>query len=111
VWPAGLLGDDVLLFDATRRTLVVDGHGRLAVGATFTEQLEAQRMIETRGIRAMARIDLFLIARMLGHSVARTTELYAHHHPSWLSGAAAALGAVTKSNAKPEKNKGSASDR
>jgi integrase len=46
-------------------------------------------------IMAKAGIDMFLIARMLGHSVAKTTELYAHHSPDWLAGATAALGLAT----------------
>jgi len=30
-----------------------------------------------------AGVDLFLIARLLGHSVQKTTELYAHLHPNY----------------------------
>jgi hypothetical protein len=40
VWPADLPGEDVLLFDAAGRTLIVDDWGRLAVGATVTERLQ-----------------------------------------------------------------------
>jgi hypothetical protein len=39
-WPADLPSENVLLFDTTGRTLVVDEWGRLAVGAAVTERLE-----------------------------------------------------------------------
>lgn len=38
-------------------------------------------------LMALAGVDLFLIARLLGHSVQRTTELYAHLQPNYLRGA------------------------
>jgi hypothetical protein len=46
----------------------------------------------------MARdgVDLFIISKMLGHSMAKTTELYAHHRPDWLKSTADALGRATK---------------
>ena len=40
---------------------------------------------------AQAGVDLHQIAGWLGHSNARTTELYAHHHPGYLDGARQAL--------------------
>jgi hypothetical protein len=40
VWPADLPSENVLLFDTTGRTLVVDEWGRLAVGATVAERLQ-----------------------------------------------------------------------
>lgn len=40
---------------------------------------------------AQAGVDLFQIAGYLGHSYARTTELYAHHHSDHLAQARAAL--------------------
>ncbi len=40
VWPPDLPSEDVLLFDASGRTLVVDEWGRLAVGASVTERLQ-----------------------------------------------------------------------
>ena len=36
-------------------------------------------------------VDRHAIAGMLGHSVARTSELYAHHHPDHLKNARASL--------------------
>jgi integrase len=42
-------------------------------------------------LMALAGIDLFLIAKVLGHSVQKTTELYAHFQPSYLRGAVDAL--------------------
>lgn len=40
---------------------------------------------------AQAGVDLWKIAGWLGHSQARTTELYAHHHPDFLISAREAL--------------------
>lgn len=40
---------------------------------------------------AQGGVDLWKIAGWLGHSVERTTELYAHHHPDYLTDAADAL--------------------
>jgi integrase len=40
---------------------------------------------------AQKGVDLWQIAGWLGHSVARTSELYAHHHPKYLEQARAAL--------------------
>jgi integrase len=40
---------------------------------------------------AQAGVDLYQIAGWLGHSNTRTTELYAHHHPSYLDAARKAL--------------------
>ncbi len=34
---------------------------------------------------AQKGVSIYEIARWLGHSVARTTELYAHHHPDFMS--------------------------
>ena len=44
---------------------------------------------------ALAGIDLFLIAKLLGHSVQKTTELYAHFHPDYLRGAVNVLNNAT----------------
>ena len=44
---------------------------------------------------SIAGVDLFLIARLLGHSVQKTTELYAHLHPNYLRGAVSVLSAAT----------------
>ncbi len=46
-------------------------------------------------LMAIAGVDLFLIARLLGHSVQKTTELYAHLHPNYLRGAVSVLSAAT----------------
>ncbi len=46
-------------------------------------------------IMALAGVDLFLIAKVLGHSVQKTTELYAHFRPDYLRGAVEALGRAT----------------
>jgi integrase len=43
-------------------------------------------------LMALAGIDLFIIAKVLGHSIQKTTELYAHFQPSYLRGAVGALG-------------------
>lgn len=40
---------------------------------------------------AQAGVDLWKIAGWLGHSLARTTELYAHHHPAHMQEAKRAL--------------------
>lgn len=40
---------------------------------------------------AQQGVDLWSIAGWLGHSDTRTTELYAHHHPEYLTAARAAL--------------------
>jgi integrase len=40
---------------------------------------------------AQAGVPLREIAGMLGHSEARTTELYAHHHPDYMNNARRAL--------------------
>ncbi len=45
-------------------------------------------------LMALAGIDLFLIAKVLGHSVQKTTELYAHFQPEYLRGAVNALEAA-----------------
>jgi integrase len=44
---------------------------------------------------AQAGIDLFMIAKVLGHSVAKTTELYAHHRPDYLRPAMDVLSRLT----------------
>lgn len=44
---------------------------------------------------AIAGVDLFLISRLLGHSIQKTTELYAHLHPNYLRGAVGVLANVT----------------
>jgi hypothetical protein len=44
---------------------------------------------------ALAGIDLFLIAKVLGHSVQKTTEMYAHFQPSYLRGAVDVLAKAT----------------
>ncbi|MDE2029083.1 MAG: site-specific integrase [Alphaproteobacteria bacterium] len=46
-------------------------------------------------LMALAGIDLFLIAKLLGHTVQKTTELYAHFHPDYLRGAVNVLNNVT----------------
>jgi integrase len=46
-------------------------------------------------LMALAGIDLFLIAKLLGHTVQKTTELYAHFHPEYLRGAVSVLSNVT----------------
>jgi integrase len=46
-------------------------------------------------LMALAGIDLFLIAKVLGHSVQKTTELYAHFQPKYLRGAVDVLGKAT----------------
>jgi integrase len=43
-------------------------------------------------LMALAGVDLFLIAKVLGHSVQKTTELYAHYRPDYLRQAVAVLG-------------------
>ncbi len=43
-----------------------------------------------------AGVDLWKIAQLLGHSTAKTTELYAHFQPSWGRDAVAVLGSITK---------------
>lgn len=40
---------------------------------------------------AIKGVDMFDIAKYLGHTTARTTELYAHHHPDHLKDAARAF--------------------
>ncbi len=40
---------------------------------------------------AQAGVDLWKIAGWLGHSIERTTELYAHHHPDYLEEGSSAL--------------------
>lgn len=40
---------------------------------------------------ALAGVSMHEVAAYLGHSVARTTELYAHHHPDFMHAARAAL--------------------
>jgi len=45
-------------------------------------------------LMALAGVDLFLIAKVLGHSVQKTTELYAHFQPEYLRGAVNALGSA-----------------
>jgi len=51
-------------------------------------------------LMALAGIDLFLIAKVLGHSVQKTTELYAHFRPDYLRGAVEVLGNATPSMAR-----------
>lgn len=46
-------------------------------------------------IMAKEGIDLAVIAKMLGHSYQKTTEMYAHLRPEWMREAAEALGRVT----------------
>lgn len=46
-------------------------------------------------LMALAGIDLFLIAKVLGHSVQKTTELYAHFRPDYLRGAVDVLAQAT----------------
>lgn len=57
-------------------------------------------------IMARGGIDMFLIGKMLGQTIARTTELYAHHHPDWLQGASNALDRATtlRPQMQPQKN-------
>ena len=49
---------------------------------------------------ALAGIDLFLIAKVLGHSVQKTTEMYAHFQPSYLRGAVDVLAKATELDGK-----------
>jgi integrase len=46
-------------------------------------------------LMAKEGVELFKISKMLGHSMAKTTELYAHHRPEWLREAADVLGKAT----------------
>lgn len=46
-------------------------------------------------LMALAGVDLFLIAKVLGHSVQKTTELYAHFRPDYLRGAVDVLAQAT----------------
>lgn len=46
-------------------------------------------------LMALAGVDLFLIAKVLGHSVQKTTEMYAHHRPEYLRSAVDVLGRAT----------------
>ncbi|MDD3371664.1 MAG: site-specific integrase [Alphaproteobacteria bacterium] len=46
-------------------------------------------------LMALAGVDLFLIAKVLGHSAQKTTELYAHCQPCYLRSAVDALGQAT----------------
>jgi integrase len=46
-------------------------------------------------IMAKAGIEIHVIGKVLGHSVQKTTELYAHLRPEWLRGAVEALGKAT----------------
>lgn len=48
-------------------------------------------------LMALAGVDLFLIAKVLGHSVQKTTELYAHHRPEYLRNAVSALASAMPS--------------
>jgi hypothetical protein len=52
VWPGDLPSEDVLLFDASGRTLVVDEWGRLAVGPTLAERIKgnSQRAVAARSV-------------------------------------------------------------
>ena len=49
-------------------------------------------------LMALAGVDLFLIAKVLGHSVQKTTEMYAHHRPEYLRSAVDVLGKATAIN-------------
>lgn len=49
-------------------------------------------------IMAREGVDLHKVGKVLGHSYAKTTELYAHHQPDWLRGAVDALGKATARN-------------
>ena len=55
-------------------------------------------------LMALAGIDLFLIAKVLGHSVQKTTELYAHFQPSYLRGAVEVLGKAMPCSYAPVEN-------
>jgi integrase len=46
-------------------------------------------------LMAKAGVDLHVIAKVLGHSYSKTTQLYAHHRPEWLRGAVEIMGKVT----------------
>ncbi|MBF0562418.1 MAG: site-specific integrase [Alphaproteobacteria bacterium] len=48
-------------------------------------------------LMAKAGVDLWKIAQLLGHSTAKTSELYAHFQPSWGREAVAVLGSITRS--------------
>jgi hypothetical protein len=54
VWPADLPSEDVLLFDAAGRTLVVDEWGRLAVGPTLAERIKGNSQ---RAVAAQSAMD------------------------------------------------------
>ena len=47
-------------------------------------------------LMAKAGIDLWIIANILGHSIAKTTELYAHFQPKWGREAVDVLGKATR---------------
>jgi integrase len=46
-------------------------------------------------LMAKGGVDLHVIAKVLGHSYSKTTQLYAHHRPEWLRGAVEIMGKVT----------------
>ena len=48
---------------------------------------------------AQGGVDMWMIAGWLGHSVQKTTELYAHHHPDYMTDAADALESRAKRSA------------
>ncbi|QQR69070.1 MAG: site-specific integrase [Alphaproteobacteria bacterium] len=48
-------------------------------------------------LMAKAGVDMFFIGRVLGHSIQRTTEKYAHHRPEYLRTAVDVLGRTTSS--------------
>lgn len=66
-------------------------------------------------LMARGGVELFLIAKVLGHSVAKTTELYAHHRPQWLRAGVEILGRATAkflpAESPGKKNKGLPDDR
>jgi len=49
-------------------------------------------------LMAQAGIPLFMVAKVLGHNVQKTTELYAHHHPEYLRDAVNVMGSIIRSS-------------
>ncbi len=69
--------------------MVATANGRIA---RRSHAISPHTLRHTAGTwMAQAGVDLWQIAGYLGHSYARTTELYAHHHPDHLAQARAAL--------------------
>lgn len=84
-----------------RRTSLVNARGEERGSRERMKWLEAARKFKfatpntlrhTAGTwMAQGGVDLWKIAGWLGHSIERTTELYAHHHPDYLGEGSAVL--------------------